>query len=162
MRRTFAKLGLIAAAVVLGTAFLAGTAFAKAPKPPEIKTVKFKGTPAEPLVVVKGRGLGSLPVEAAEEVPNCFGEEPGGLGNDFGGEAAVFADNTPGWQAGSGPGDCIGLIFKSWTETEVSFTFGSSYHQEQYAPLHKGDEYALILRGLTKSGIVKIKEPKKK
>ncbi len=161
MRKTFARLGLIVAAAVLGAGFLAGTAAAKAPKPPEIKSVKFKGTPAEPLVVVKGRGLGSLPVEAAEEVPNCFGEEPGGLGNNFGNEA-VFADNTPGWQSGSGPGDCIGLIFKTYTETEVAFTFGSSYHQEQYAPLHKGDEYALVLRGLTKSGVVKIKEPKKK
>ncbi len=158
MRRTFAKLGLIAAAVILGTAFLGGTAFAKAPKPPEIKSVKFKGTPAEPLVIAKGRGLGSLPIEAFEEEPNCFAEEPGGLGDDFGTEA-MFADETAGWQAGAG-GDCIGLIFKSWTETEVSFTFGSAYQQEQYAPLHKGDEYSISLRGLTKTGVIKIKEPK--
>jgi hypothetical protein len=141
--------------------FLAGSASAKAPKPPEIKSVKFKGTPAEPLVIVKGRGLGSLPVEDAEEVPNCFEEEPSGLGNNFG-EQAVFSDNSAGWQSGSGPGDCIGLIFKSWTETEASFTFGSSYHQEQYAPLHKGDEYTVVLRGLSNTGVVKIKEPKKK
>jgi hypothetical protein len=160
MRRTLAKLGLIAAAAALGTALLAGTASAKMVKAPEIKSVKFKGTPAEPLIIVKGRGLGSLPVEDAEEV-NCFEEEPSGLGNDFG-EQAIFAENSAGWQAGAGPGDCIGLIFKTYTETEASFTFGSSYHQEQYAPLKKGDEFTVTLRGLTKSGVVKIKEPKKK
>ena len=77
---------------------------------------------------MKGRGLGSLPIEAVEEDPNCFGEEPGGLGNDFGSEA-FFDENTAGWQAGQGPGDCIGLVFKTYTETEVAFTFGSTYHQ---------------------------------
>ena len=55
MRRALAKLGLVAAVMLLGAAVLASTASAKAPKPPEIKSVKFKGTPAEPLVVVKGR-----------------------------------------------------------------------------------------------------------
>ncbi len=159
MRRTFAKLGLIGAALVLGTALLAGAASAKMVKPPEIKSVKFKGTPAEPLIIVKGRGLGSLPVEDAEEL-NCFEEEPSGLGNDFG-EQVAFAEDTAGWQAGSA-GDCIGVIFKTYTESEASFTFGSSYHQEQYAPLKKGDEYTVSLRGLTKSGVIKIKEPKKK
>lgn len=162
MRRTLAKLGLLAVAMLLGTAVLAGTASAKAPKPPEIKSVKFKGTPAEPLVIVKGRGFGSLPVEAVEEDPNCFGENPEGLGYDFAGEAAVFGEDSAGWGAGSGPGDCIGLIFKTYTETEVAFTFGSSYHQEQYAPLKKGDEYTVTLRGLTASGVIKIKEPKQK
>lgn len=161
MRKAFGALGLIAAATVFGMALLAGTALAKGPKPPEIKSVKFKGTPAAPLVVVKGIGLGSLPVEDAEEDPNCFGEEPAGLGNDFG-SAAIFNENTAGWQAGQGPGDCIGLIFKTYTETEVAFTFGSSYHQPEYAPLHTGDEFTVTLRGLTKSGTIKIKEKKPK
>jgi hypothetical protein len=159
MRKAFATLGLVAAATVLGMVLLAGVASATKPKPPAIKSVKFKGTPAEPLVVVKGVGLGSLPFEDAEEDPNCFGEEPSGLGNDFG-SAAYFTEDTAGWQAGQGPGDCIGLIFKTYTETEVVFTFGSTYHQPEYAPLHKGDEYTVNLRGLTKSGEIKIKEKK--
>ena len=159
--RKASRLGILAAATVIGLVLLAGAASAISPKPPEIKTVKFKGTPAEPLVVVKGRGLGSLPFESVEEDPNCFGEEPSGLGNDFGSEA-VFNENTAGWQAGQGPGDCIGLIFKGWTEKEVTFTFGTSYHQPEYTPLHKGDEYTVSLRGLTKSGLIKIKEPKMK
>jgi hypothetical protein len=159
MRKAFATLGLVAAATVLGMALLAGAALAMKSKPPAIKSVKFKGTPAEPLVVVKGIGLGSLPFEDAEEDPNCFGEEPSGLGNNFG-SAAVFADETAGWQAGAGPGDCIGLIFKTYTATEVTFTFGSTYHQPEYAPLHKGDTYTLDLRTLTKSGTIKIRERK--
>jgi hypothetical protein len=159
MRRAFATLGLAATVTVLGMALLAGVALAKG-KTPEIKSVKFQGTPAEPLVVVKGVGLGSLPFEDAEEDPNCFGEETSGLGNNFG-SAANFADDTTGWQAGLGPGDCIGLIFKTYTEKQVVFTFGSSYHQSEYAPLHTGDEYTVNLRGLTKSGLVKIKEKKK-
>jgi hypothetical protein len=160
MRRAFATLGVVAAATIVGMALSSGVALAKG-KPPEIKTVKFQGTPAEPLVVVKGAGLGSLPFEDAEEDPNCFGEETSGLGNNFG-SAANFADVTAGWQAGLGPGDCIGLIFKTYTETEVVFTFGSSYHQSEYAPIHTGDEYTVNLRGLTKSGNVKIKEKKVK
>ncbi len=160
MRRAFAMLGVVAAATIVGMALLSGVALAKA-KPPEIKKVKFQGTPAEPLVVVKGSGLGSLPFEDAEEDPNCFGEETSGLGNNFG-SAANFADVTAGWQAGLGPGDCIGLIFKTYTETEVVFTFGSSYHQSEYAPIHTGDEYTVNLRGLSKSGTVKIKEKKVK
>jgi hypothetical protein len=160
MRNALAVLSLVVAVTVLGMALSAGAALAKT-KPPEIKSVKFQGTPAAPLVVVKGTGLGTLPVEDAEEDPNCFGEEPTELGNDFG-DAANFADDTAGWQAGVGPGDCIGLIFKTYTETEVIFTFGSTYHQPEYSPLHKGDEYTVSLRGLTKSGTIKIKEKKEK
>lgn len=159
MRKTFATLVMVIAATVLGMALLAGPTLAAKAKPPAIKSVKFKGTPSEPVVVVKGVGLGSLPFELAEEDPNCFGEEPSGLGNDFG-TAAVFSDSTAGWDAGEGPGDCIGLVFKTYTEKEVVFGFGSAYYQ--YVPIHKGDEYAVKLYGLTESGTVKIKEPKKK
>ncbi len=157
MMKTSARVGLAVAAAVLGMALFAGPALAK-PKPPTIKSVKFSGTPSAPLLVVKGVGLGSLPIGSAEEDPNCFGEEVSGLGNDFG-TAAVFSDTSAGWDAGEGPGDCIGLIFKTYTEAEVVFYFGSAYNQ--YVPLHKGDAYTLTLNGLTKSGTVKIKEPKK-
>lgn len=163
MRKAFVTLCLAATASIVGMGLLTGAAMAKGKeKPPAIKSVKFQGTPAEPLVVVKGIKLGSLPVEDAEEEPNCFGEEPGGLGNDFG-TAASFMEDTAGWQAGVGPGDCIGLIFKTYTETEVVFTFGSTYRRSfEYAPLHKGDEYTVSLRGITKSGEIKIKEKKEK
>ncbi|HXB15942.1 MAG TPA: hypothetical protein VNV44_09405 [Solirubrobacteraceae bacterium] len=154
MRKAPAMLGVLAAALVLGFT-LPGAAIAKGPKPPVIKSVKFRGTSAEPFVVVKGRGLGSIP--AAEPDPNCFSEEPGGLGNDFG-SAFAFADNTKGWQAGAGPGDCIGVIFHTYTETEVTFTFGSTYHDTaEYGPLEKGDEYGIQVGSLSKTGIIKIK-----
>ena len=42
------------------------------------------------------------------------------------------------------------------------FTFGSSYHQSEYAPIHTGDEYTVNLCGLSKSRTVKIKEQKVK
>jgi len=147
-------LGVLTAALVLGVT-LPGAALAK-PKPPVIKSVKFRGTPNDPLVVVKGRGLGSFPADDAEPDPNCFGEEPSGLGNDFG-SAFYFADNNDGWQAGAGPGDCIGLIFKTYTEKEVTFTFGSTYLNPEYAPLHKGDEYGIVIGSLSKFGRVNIK-----
>lgn len=104
---------------------------------------------------------GHAPLQLWIVVERVDREEPSGLGNDFGSEA-VFSENAAGWQAGQGPGDCIGLIFKSWTETEVTFTFGTTYHQPEYARLHKEDEYTVSLRGLTKSGSIKIKEPKMK
>ncbi len=157
MMKTSARIGLAVTAAVLGMALSAGPALAKA-KPPAIKSVKFDGTPSEPLIVVKGIGLGSFPAGSAEEDPNCFAEEPSGLGNDFG-TAAVFSDTSAGWDSGEGPGDCIGLIFKTYTETEVVFHFGSAY--THYVPVHKGDGYTLTLNALSKSGTVKIKEPKK-
>ena len=47
MRRAFATLGVVAAATIMGLTLLTGAALAKG-KAPEIKSVKFQGTPAEP------------------------------------------------------------------------------------------------------------------
>jgi hypothetical protein len=157
MRKAFATLCIGATAAVLGMALLAGPAFAVKVKPPTIKSVKFKGTETEPTVVIKGTGLGSLPFEAAEEVPGCFEGETA-TGNDFGSNV-VFENTTEGWSAGEGPGDCIGLIFSSFTETEVIYHFGSAY--SHYDPLQTGDSYIVKVNGLTKSGTAKVKKPKK-
>jgi hypothetical protein len=72
----------------------------------------------------------------------------------------VLTDSNAGWSAGEGLGDCIGLIFQTFTETEVVFELGSAYHE--YVPLHKGDSYTLAINELEISGSVKIKEPKAK
>jgi hypothetical protein len=151
MRNAFARLCLLATAAVLGMALLAGSAFAA--KGPKIKSVKFGGTTSEPTVMIKGSGLGSLPFEQAEPVPACFPEEVA-TGNDFG-SAVWFEDTTQGWSAGEGPGDCIGLIFSSFTETKVIYHFGSAY--SHYPQIHKGDHYTVMVNGLTHSGTAKIK-----
>jgi hypothetical protein len=157
MRRAFATLCLAATTAVLGMALLAGPAFAGKVKPPTIKSVKFKGTTVEPIVVIKGTGLGSLPFEQAEEVPACFEGETA-TGNDFG-TTVVFENTTEGWSAGEGAGDCIGLIFSTFTETEVIYHFGSAY--SHYDPLQTGDSYTVKVNGLTKTGTAKVKAPKK-
>lgn len=154
MRKAFA-ITCLAVVAVLGMALLAGPAFAA--KGPIIKSVKFSGFPKEPTVVIKGRGMGSLPFEAAEAVPPCFEEEVAS-GDDFG-TTVTFQEPSEGWTAGEGPGDCIGLVFSTFTETEVVYHFGSAY--SHYSPLAKGDEYSLTINGLTHSGTVKIKKEKK-
>ena len=152
MRKTFATLCVAATAAVLGMTLLAGPTFAM--KGPKIKSVKFVGPASEPTVTIKGSGLGSLPFEHAETVPACFPEEVA-TGNDFG-STVWFEDTTQGWRAGEGTGDCIGLIFKSFTETEVVFHFGSAY--SHYIPLAKGDSYTVTVYSLTHSGAVKLKK----
>jgi hypothetical protein len=152
MRKAFAALCLVGTAAILGTALFAGPAFAT--KAPKIKSVKFGGTPSEPRVMITGSGLGSLPFEQAETVPECFPEEVA-TGNDFA-STVWFEDNTQGWRAGEGTGDCIGLIFSSFTATKVVYHFGSAY--SHYVPIHKGDSYTVAVYGLSHKGVVKIKK----
>jgi hypothetical protein len=156
MRKVLATLCVVTTAAVLAIALFAGSAFAA--KGPKIKSVKFGGTPSEPTVTIKGKGLGSLPFEAAEQVPECFPEEVA-TGNDFG-STVWFEDSSDGWRAGEGGGDCIGLIFSSFTETEVIYHFGSAY--SHYPPLAGGDSYTLTVYSLTHSGTVKLKVKKEK
>ncbi len=152
MRKTLAATCAALLAIGLGTTVTAAPALAKT-IPPMIKKVTITGTPAAPTLTVTGIGLGSLPLEHAEEPLECFPPETE-PGNDFG-EAAFVEDATAGWAAGKA-GDCIGLVFSTYAETEVVFHFGSAYRE--YPPLSKGDSYAVSLHGLTKSGKVKFKK----
>lgn len=151
MRNALVRLCVAAIVAVLGVGLLTGSAMAKAPKP-KIKKVVFTGTPAEPTMTVTGVGLGSLPIGEAESAPECFG---GPLTGDDFGEAARIEDVTQVWTAGQ-DGDCIGLIFSSYTETEVIFHLGSGY--VEYTPMQKKDHYKLTLNGLSKEGKVSFKK----
>ena len=155
MRRMLATLSVVAAAAGLGAGLEASPAAAMM-KGPGIKGVKFVGSPSEPTITIKGVGLGSLPFEDAETVPECFSEEVA-TGNDFG-SALSLQDLTQGWTAGEGSGDCIGLIVSSFTETEVVYHLGSAY--SHYPPIAKGDSYTVTVNGLTRSG--RVKKMKKK
>jgi hypothetical protein len=152
MRRGVSTLSLLATAIVFSTTLLPGPAFAKGPKSPKIKSVRFTGTSREPTVTVKGSGLGSMP--RGEAVPPCFSSSP--TGEDFGEGVASFVDETRGWAAGI-EGDCIGLIFSSYTEKKVVFTFGSAY--SEYEPIQNGDSYTvrLLVPGNSRPGIIRIK-----
>lgn len=142
---------LVAVAAMLAMAVLAGPAFAVTK--PKIKKVTFTGPASNPTITVTGTGLGSLPAEDAEPAPACFGEE--NIGDDFG-KTTWFGDETEGWTAGES-GDCIGLIYSEYTETEVVFHFGSAYRE--YTPITKKDTYTLQLYNLTKKGKISIKKP---
>ena len=151
MRNALARVCAAATVAALGVGLFTGSALAKAPKP-KIKKVAFTGTPAEPTVTATGVGLGSLPIGEAEPAPECFG---GPLTGDDFGESARIEDPSQGWTAGQG-GDCIGLIFSSYTETEVIFHLGSGY--AEYNPMQKKDHYLLTLNGLHKEGKVSFKK----
>ncbi len=159
MRKSAAKFCLLASAAIFGMGVIAAPALAKT-KPPKISAVKFSGYPSEPLVTIKGTGLGSLPFGEASPVPTCFESEP--TGDNFG-TTVTFSEISQGWGAGEGSeggGDCIGIIFKAYTETEVVYHFGSAYRE--YSAVQDGDSYRVTLYGLSKEGTVKgLKKPKK-
>ncbi len=153
MRRAFVTLMLASALVVLGTAIPATSALASKPK---VKKVAFSGTPSEPTVTVTGLGMGSIPIAEDEPAPECL-EAGTPTGENFG-TSLLFSDESRAWTAGQ-DGDCIGLVVKTFTETEIVFQFGSNY--SQYEPVAKKDLYKFTVNGLTKTGKISIKKPPK-
>lgn len=153
MRKALAIRCSVAVVSIVAMGMLAGPAAAKT-KPPKIKSVTFTGTPAEPTVTVKGTGLGSAPT--GEPAPPCFSPTP--TGDDYAEGVAKFTEETRGWAAGQ-EGDCIGLIFSTYTEREVVFTFGSGYDETmEYEPVQQGDSYEVTLHGVSHKGKVKYKK----
>lgn len=105
-----------------------------------ITNVAFTGTEANPTVTVTGTNLGSEPAGVAA---GCSG-----TGDDFTG--VLFEDVTSGWNAGS-PGNCIGLVVTSWTNTQIVFGFGSVLTDGSFS-MANGDQFQLNLFGATANG----------
>jgi DNA-binding beta-propeller fold protein YncE len=143
----------VAAAVLVATALvsvaLAPSAFASGPT---ITAVTFAGTPTYPTVTVWGSGFGD---QADLGTPQSAGTECGPTGSGSNYQTNFYFDEQyEGWAAGEGGsgGDCVGLLIESYSDSEVTFAFGSSY--SQYGQMETSDNYLVTLLGATYGGTV--------
>jgi hypothetical protein len=120
---------------------------------PAISSVQFTGTPANPTIIIRGRGLAPLPPTSPAGSPaghNGCPAESGDFGSDYGSQLNVN-DLSKGWAAGlSFPTNtaCIGLIPTKVTAGELDLRFGSFYtgHYPQFS-LASGDQVQVVAGG---------------
>jgi hypothetical protein len=126
---------------------------------PSIASVEFRGKPADPTIVVRGRGLAPLPPTNPSGSPAGHDGCPsvsGTYGSDYG---LLFNlnDLTKGWSAGAAFAalhntSCIGIVPTKVTSGEVDFRLGSFYTKlyPKFA-LDAGDQVQLVLNGAVRN-----------
>lgn len=119
-----------------------------APSPPAaISSVSFSGSGYSTTVTVKGANFGLWAPSASPVSPvSCVAGRPS---YDYATGVLAFTDTSGSWSAGA-PGDCTGLIVRSWSDSQVVLGFGSAY---VWPLLQTGDHYQVSLLGTTYSGI---------
>ena len=144
MRRSVAFIVLLAVstpAVVLGLATAAGAS-------PSITAVVVRGTEQAPSITVTGSGFGA----DVSALGPPSGLPLGACGTGFNyGSNFIFTDSSRSWEAGHAPGDCVGVLISSYTDTQIVFTFGSYY--PNYL-LVGGDAFTMDVLGGSFSGTV--------
>ena len=108
----------------------------------DVTGVTFSGPNTDPQVVVTGTGFGSEP--GATTGAGCSAS---GVNLPYG--DLTLDDRTQGWQAGYG-NDCIGVNVSSWSTTQITFTFGSWYTDQEVSTnteLQPGDTYTVDVDG---------------
>jgi hypothetical protein len=123
-----------------------------APTPaPAISSVAFSGSGYGVKVTVKGTNFGDWAPSASPDSPTtCVSTRP--ISYDYAQGVLDFNDSTGGWDAG-GPGDCIGLIVASWSNTKVVLEFGAAY---VWPLLNAADKYQVSVLGATYSGTASV------
>ena len=113
---------------------------------PTISAVTFSGTPSAPTVTVWGSGFGTE-ADLGTPVPAYFG----GSGFDYG-QQFYLLDGFGAGQ-GDGPfGDAVGFFVSSYSDDQITFTFGSAY--PGYGEVNQGDNFSVTLLGTTFDGTV--------
>jgi subtilase family serine protease len=113
---------------------------------PAITGVTFTGSVADPTITVTGSGFGSA--------PPVFAAGCSASGNDYSGNGLYLTDNTHDWNAGQ-PGDCIGLNFSTYSNTQVVLTLGNYYDSSSSnTMLNDGDAFTVDVAGATYTGTV--------
>lgn len=84
----------------------------------------------------------------------------GNTGDDFSGDVLAIQNNARRHRfiAGSdqgGGGACVGIFVSSYTDTSITFTFGSAYGGGGPYVLDKGNHYVVFVNGATHKGRVK-------
>ncbi len=112
-----------------------------------ITGVTFTGSPANPTITIAGSGFNPQP--AGDNQPTSIYNQ---TGQDFGVNGLYIMDN--GIFGAGQDGDAIGLVNLSYTDTLISFQFGTDYPYEFANALAEGNSYTVSVNGLTFSGIV--------
>lgn len=118
-----------------------------APTPPAtISSVSFAGSGYGTTITVKGANFGLWAPSASPVSPvSCVAGPPS---YDYATGILAFTDTSGSWSAGA-PGDCTGLIVRSWSNSQVVLGFGSAY---VWPLLQPGDGYQVSVLGATYSG----------
>ena len=144
-------LGLLSAVLVVGFESAASAS-------PLVTSVTIGGTEAAPIVTVNGSGFGANPTAlgTAFGIPAYCGA--GFTGNDYGTNFNFRDNSNVAWQAGRGAGaggdNCIGVLFSSYSDTQVVFSFGTYYYPGSSYQLLSGDAFTMNVLGATFSGSV--------
>lgn len=141
-----------------------------------ITSVTTSGTAAAPVITVVGSGFGAEPAPDPASSPQgqqgCPSAPVAGNGHLYGTNLYVSdlvatagsfkkmtwtaGEYTPG---GNGQFDCVGLVIGSWSDTQVSFTFGNIYNknipQNDYV-LSNGDPIQVFVRGASAKTTAKL------
>jgi YVTN family beta-propeller protein len=151
--------------VSIGLAVLVGATLASVPMAtdafasgPTITALTFGGSPSSPTVTVWGSGFGTYAdlgtPQPAGGTYDCV--SPPYSGSDYQNNM-YFNENSQAWAAGQGSGgggDCIGLIISSYSDSQITFTFGSGYSLGGYGAMGNGDGYSITVMGTTFNGTV--------
>lgn len=109
---------------------------------PVITSVSFGGAVASPTITMIGVGF-SLAALGAPSSAGC-----GASGDIFASDGFYLQDETNGWTGGSAPGDCIGFVVTSFSQSQVVFTLGSYYDSSPwFYKLNQGDQFVIGLDG---------------
>ncbi|MGI9032747.1 MAG: hypothetical protein ACR2HY_03485 [Acidimicrobiales bacterium] len=129
---------------------------------PVITSVTTTGTVANPTITVRGSGFGAEPLPSPATPPSgqqgCPVTTDAGSGHLYGenlfiSDTAAQRGNQSNWTAGEsnqGTFDCVGLVILSWSDTQVTFTFGDLYNKnlpENYYVLTNGDPITVNVKG---------------
>jgi hypothetical protein len=109
----------------------------------KIHSVKVTGPNSAPTVTIKGSGFGTTPAGAAL-IPGC-----GSTGSDYAAGELYFNDLSESWRAGL-PGDCVGIVASSYSDTTIIFTFGSTYATNGWI-VNANDSVTVGVAGATKT-----------
>ncbi|HTW08447.1 MAG TPA: hypothetical protein VME46_13100 [Acidimicrobiales bacterium] len=125
-----------------------------------VSSVAFHGTPAQPMIVVTGKGFGDRPVPSPSYTPAGHSYCPAVAGNDGLDYGTSLWLSGPGkWSAGRyrpelNELDCIGLILVSYSTTAIVFRLGAYYQDPKLAKLTTGSSYTLGVGGFQRTGTV--------
>lgn len=122
-----------------------------------ITSVIFTGTPANPIITINGRGFSPQPLATNQSYPGYTGLDYGTLLHiaDMSGSTAFSAGY---YEPSASRDDFIGLVISSYTDTSITYKFGSIYSL-YYFPngvfqLNQGDAFTAYVRGTAYTGIV--------
>jgi hypothetical protein len=123
----------------------------------DVTGVSFSGSggvKTPPTVIVTGSGFGSQAPKGTPDTTTPCGTIADN-GDTYGGHL-YFVDNTQNWQAGylsKTNHNCIGLVVRSWSDTQIVLTFGSYYGPTQLVS-NNGDNFAMVVKGWAYGGLV--------